>query len=327
LVARKGPIKEWHFGHEQGQERPDCVAGARNLLRRLTAEELLAAPWRVAPLSAPHPSPGRPPLEWSDEPAGAIRLAQASGPHTPAAWVPLRRSGEAAIYITIGSESPPSASAASLLAVVPLPEAASVRSESDARGFIRETMRLRWLHVPELEGMLVRARHEEAERQRHAAEAYRRSVEEQRAKAGRRWAAIRAGMPQANTGWFGAPAARSPSPLPAAAPPVPAAPPWAPGYDRSSSLQYRRLDDGTQWVLYPAAGEWRLAQVPEPVDGWDEAFPPTHAQAGVGSWLRVTNMDKLLSWFHAHTRRSVIDSDPAVIERAFTHADASDDGS
>lgn len=43
LVAKKGRINEWHFAHESGQERPECLVGALNLFSRLLMEHLQAA--------------------------------------------------------------------------------------------------------------------------------------------------------------------------------------------------------------------------------------------------------------------------------------------
>lgn len=43
LVAKKGLINEWHFAHESGQERPECLVGALNLFSRLLMEHLRAA--------------------------------------------------------------------------------------------------------------------------------------------------------------------------------------------------------------------------------------------------------------------------------------------
>ena len=40
LIARQGTEKEWHFAHEGGQERPECLVGAQNLLRRFCMEHL-----------------------------------------------------------------------------------------------------------------------------------------------------------------------------------------------------------------------------------------------------------------------------------------------
>lgn len=43
VVAKKGPINEWHFAHEAGQERPECLVGALNLFSRLLLEHLQLA--------------------------------------------------------------------------------------------------------------------------------------------------------------------------------------------------------------------------------------------------------------------------------------------
>jgi len=43
LVAKKGLINEWHFAHESGQERPECLVGALNLFSRLLFEHLTVA--------------------------------------------------------------------------------------------------------------------------------------------------------------------------------------------------------------------------------------------------------------------------------------------
>lgn len=40
LIAKQGNEKEWHFAHEGGRERPECHAGAMNMLRRLAIEHL-----------------------------------------------------------------------------------------------------------------------------------------------------------------------------------------------------------------------------------------------------------------------------------------------
>ena len=40
LVAKQGSANEWHFAHEGGQERPECLVGAQNLLRRFCMEHL-----------------------------------------------------------------------------------------------------------------------------------------------------------------------------------------------------------------------------------------------------------------------------------------------
>ena len=49
LVAKRGDVKIWHFAHEASQERPECFAGAVNLLRRLAAQDLAIRSPVVAP--------------------------------------------------------------------------------------------------------------------------------------------------------------------------------------------------------------------------------------------------------------------------------------
>ena len=67
LVAKKGEVNEWHFAHESDQERPECEAGLRNLLRRIVLEEMRATDaWVRQPFTAPNPVPGRAPLSWSN---------------------------------------------------------------------------------------------------------------------------------------------------------------------------------------------------------------------------------------------------------------------
>lgn len=49
LIAKRGEEKIWHFAHEASQERPDCLAGAVNLLRRLAIEQLRDTPILTLP--------------------------------------------------------------------------------------------------------------------------------------------------------------------------------------------------------------------------------------------------------------------------------------
>jgi hypothetical protein len=79
LIAKQGDEVQWHFAHEPGQERPECVAGAANLLRRLAAEyltgldQLVFEPYRTS-VAARHGSlfPGMIPVEWSAHPLRSL---------------------------------------------------------------------------------------------------------------------------------------------------------------------------------------------------------------------------------------------------------------
>ena len=107
-----------------------------------------------------------------------------------------------------------------------------------------------------------------------------------------------------------------PAPAPASSPAI--APDWAPGFVAGTSIHYRAMDDGSQWVCYQSgANEWRLRPVPVAHEGWDESFPLTIAVAEREAWLRVVDFGKLLLLFNAHATASRIDSDPRVIQRLF----------
>jgi hypothetical protein len=325
LVAKQGEELEWHFAHEAGNERPECPAGAMNLLRRLALEELQKlTSWPAQPFSRPHPVPGRAPLTWSATPTGQFLIAESGGPDEPAGYVTLVEGATASIHVCIGREPPPAARQGDAIAVLwcPETEGVQIRTEQDARAFVREKMALRWLSLPDFSGLLVAAKEEArlaADRLRLQQEALQRA---RAAEAGARWAQKRRALladpadpgatDQANI--TAAVTSGSMSSVPRSASPA-----WAQGLEPGGSIHYRRLDDGSQWVCYPVAGKkWRLRAVPHAFDGWDETFPPTVAVAAkIDGVLEVVNFDKLLLLFNKHAVESQIDSDPRVIERRF----------
>lgn len=324
LIAKQGEELEWHFAHEAGNERPECPAGAMNLLRRLALEELQKlTSWPAQPLSRTHPVPGRAPLTWAATPAGEILIAESGGPDEPSGYVTLLEGGTASIHVCIGREQPPTPREGEALAVLWCPETdgVQIRTEHDARAFVREQMALRWLALPDFAGLLVAAQEEArlaADKLRLHHEDFQRA---RAAEAGARWAQKRrallaepsdlAATDQANI------AAANIGVISSV--PRTASPAWAPGLEPGGSIHYRRLDDGSQWVCYPVAGKkWRLRSVPDAFDGWDETFPPTVAVAAeVDGVLEVVSFDKLLLLFNRHALESQIDSDPRVIERRF----------
>jgi hypothetical protein len=317
MVARKGPINDWHFSHEGGQERPECPAGALNLLRRLAIQELERAPSRIQDYLMAHPQPGCAPLRWTDRPVQPIRLvAGADSRSTEVARVALERSGEARIFVTIGRESPPLITSGAVLWVsVPLPEQVVIRSQADARAFVQAEMAVRWLHLPDIDGLLAAARVQAAQAMRERQEAAQRAQLLRRAEAGQRWEEIRRASAMADP-----PAAPTVD-----EPPPPAAPrhevrpvvEWAPGLAGRGSLQLRKMHDGTQWVYYPAGKYWRIAPAPELFEGWDEYFPPGVAVVDGERSLRVVDDGRILTWFHGHCVASVIDSDPVALSKHF----------
>ena len=335
LLARQGEELDWHFAHVAGQERPECPAGALNLLRRLALEELAQlGTWLAEPYCVPHPVPGQGRVCWSIAPAGPLQLQPAGAAGQPIALLPLQGGVTARVHVCLGRESPPEPAApGDALAVLwcPAPDDSPIRCEADARAFVRGSMVLRWIHLPDAMGLMAQAGREAAE------------WREQRAReAGERWAAQRRAMserPQAPSGpgleWAasGQGTTSSEAAVPAAgANPAGASSAgvnvnvdvnvdiWAPGLVPGGAIQYRALDDGTQWVCYPAgAGQYRLRPVPELHDGWEEAFPASAAVRDADNpWLRVVDFNKLLMLFRRHATASHIDSDVAQIATHFT---------
>lgn len=316
LVAKKGEINEWHFAHEQSQERPECRVGALNLLRRIALEELAASgAWPAAPFEALAGGSASP-VRWTEMPAGPLAIEQTPD-GTPLGSVMLTRGGNAAVQVCIGSQKAtlrPGGGAQAELRI-PEPAAGLIRSEDDARRFVRESMVLRWLHLPDTQGLIAAA--EQAARDKLTR--LRQMFEARQAQAaGERWAIRRSEMqreaPSVSPPARPAPAERSLKPVE-----------WAPGLAHGRSIQYRQLRDGSQWVCYytGTGGDMRLAQVPRPLDGWDECWPLSVAVPDSDRTLKVVDVGKLLDMLNAHVLGggTYIDSDPAAIERRFVIAE------
>lgn len=318
MQSKQGDRNEWHFAHVNGQERPECYAGAANLLRRLAVEQLALGGVQLPFFGVPHPLAGRAPLMWTDSFAGPLQIAGTTGSGSPQATVLLARSGQAAIYVTVGREAPPAVGEqAALWVSVPVPEGVTIRSEADARGYVRSRLGLRWLYLPETQGLLAKAQAEAADEERRLLEAFQRAEQQRALEAGRRWYSIRHGSQgQALSAGEEPPAATSPpAPRPAAV--ERCAREWCPGLAGRGSIQLRRMKDGTRWVYYPAGEYWRIAPAPVPFDGWDEYFPPAVAVVDGERTLRVVAEGKLLTWFGRDSDFTLIDSDPDAIEQKF----------
>lgn len=309
LIAKQGDALDWHFAHEAGTERPECRAGAMNLLRRLALEELNRRGLVLLPdFSVAHPLGGRGPIVWTAHSAGDLQLLEVRGAQAPAATLPLREGGSALVFVCIDRETPPSsygAGQAVLVVWCPYPEDGKIRTEAQARQFVNATLRLHWAALPDFDGRVAAAQTE--------AQAFMERLQRERAQqAGARWGAMRRAL-------HAPPVHRDEvPPAPAPAPASAVAPEWAPGLLAGSSIHYRAMDDGSQWVCYHSgATEWRLRPVPALHEGWDESFPLTIAVAEGEAWLRVVDFGKLLMLFNAHATASRIDSDPLVIQRLF----------
>jgi hypothetical protein len=161
-------VNVWHFAHEAGQEREDCLVGALNLLRRLAVEHLKAEPlirlpayqvevavafpnrvarktieWEAQPVSA----------DWRDEPAQDAAVAR----------LLLDSDAVADLFVDVGDEMPsrrvsPSSPAGVIAYFVPLPPIEALRSEASAKTHIARSGRLAWVHQPDSYGLIADVR-------------------------------------------------------------------------------------------------------------------------------------------------------------------------
>lgn len=268
LVARRGDIRNWHFAHEASQERPDCFAGAVNLLRRLAIQRLrdfgipslpvysttAATKFPLRPLSETITcSPGRASVDaWEVEPgqAGAVallRLASGTGIRLfvtvgPNAQVRTSdvRAGEGAIFFN-----------------VPLPFAAEQLKDLEAAiRHIDENGALFWRHFPDAGPLKAEAL---ARLEAEAKKPLKRSPAQ--------WEPVRSPPREA-------PAWQYAAPVPPAPAPEKDESPWAAWRKPRHAFLCYGLRDGSGWVLFPHS-DGRHVMAPYPMfDGWDEAMPP-----------------------------------------------------
>ena len=242
LIARKGEINEWHFSHESGQQRPECLAGARNLVRRYVEDFLTTRSSPPIPdvyqtwATCEHE---RVAASWNTKILGIEDWRDKPGPNTPAAKVLLERGFSADLYVVVGDEqhspAPLTTDRGSLLARVPMPDALYLRSREQLMAHLAKTIVFQWLALPDIFGVLA-----SAEEQAHqAAQAQQRH---------------RALPPM----W-----ALDIKPL-------------------SNIFCYRFKDGSRWVLYQTVKCEFLLKPWPMDEEGWDEALPPSIGRADVG---------------------------------------------
>lgn len=290
LIARKGEINEWHFSHESGQQRPECLAGARNLVRRYVEDFLTTRSSPPIPdvyqtwATCEHE---RVAASWNTKILGIEDWRDKPGPNTPAAKVLLERGFSADLYVVVGDEqhspAPLTTDRGSLLARVPMPDALYLRSREQLMAHLAKTIVFQWLALPDIFGVLASAE-EQAHQAAQAQQRHRAALQE---AAGRRWAQIRRRASDAIQDVAESAEALSifSKAAPAAdQPQTPALPPmWALDIKPLSNIFCYRFKDGSRWVLYQTVKcEFLLKPWPMDEEGWDEALPPSIGRADVG---------------------------------------------
>lgn len=289
LVAKQGSEKDWHFAHEGGQERPECEAGAINMLRRLAVEYLRGLPTLELPPFRERVTVRSPLRELSEEvdwpvrTVGTVQWFDRPPKSSPVGRCQLETGGELEIFVEIGDQvlrsHPPSPAAkASVVFWSTLPSASDLRQRLYAEQHLRSHGLFVWQHHPDVLGIAEAARARLGVQARSDEEQVERSRRRQAEEAGRKWAGI-AGRLQhpVPEGAVGSPTCE------AEANPVNLKRPqslakeydWAPDQKPGSAFIFYRLRDGSAWVVYTLQdASHAIAAWPRAEEGWDEALPP-----------------------------------------------------
>lgn len=273
LIAKQGDEKEWHFAHEAGQERPECHAGAMNMLRRLAIEYLklrevlLLPPYQVS-VRASSPLGGRSEtVEWRPQFQGPLKWLPKGTRYEPIAVGRLNSQIDANVFVEVGEPYPAKANQSAGMAgvdfVCSVPPLSDLRIRSRAEQHLRNFGRVQWRHHPDTLGLVAAAQKrvnaKAAEDAARVKEVVERQAREQQQRAQGHQVSDRS------------PTLASPAP----APKVEQHYPWAPLLNPSSAFIFYRLNDGSAWVVYTMTDD-KVAIAPWPMnEGWDEALPPS----------------------------------------------------
>lgn len=268
LVARRGEIRNWHFAHEASQERPDCFAGAVNLLRRLTISRLRELglpplPTYRAQIKTRFPHfPLSESVSWSPSTFTLERWVL-DGPVTaPVALLRLATGTHVQLWVDVGGSTEPravdlAAGKGAMVFRLPLPHTPDLlRDQAAAEQHIDDSGELVWLSCPDAEAIRLSA---QADLDRRAQSLRDESTALQRMSS----AAPVPGTELAAASW----------------PPEPAREvvdqsPWAAWRKRPHAFLFYGLKDGTAWVIFPHQdGRMFMMPYPDAFEGWDEAMP------------------------------------------------------
>jgi hypothetical protein len=271
LVARRGDVRAWHFAHEASQERPDCFAGAVNLLRRLAVErfKILGLPsvpvFRTLVTARPPLPPLHETLEWHPGDGVVERWEARLLQNACVALLRLHSGTAVRVFLEIDGASnatlaPDASDEGVLLLTIPLPSSGEdLKDMGVAVRHIDANVRSRWIRLPDANAKVAEVRQRLEDRAR--------TVRDE-AKALRR----RDGLPNL---------AARPVPPPSSHVSSPSVPPltemddspWSVWRKPRTAFLCYGLPDGTAWVLFTHR-DGRHVMAPWPLEeGWDESMP------------------------------------------------------
>ena len=281
VVAKHGEDHVWHFAHEASQERPQCLPGSVNLLRRLAIETLLRADTFALPECRTVLTLDQPYSDIQEEaawtlPVGSIVQRNLDAPfgklvaeihlmEFPACsiglWVQigelaLDKMGEFAGALTYHCQAPPKGAITSL---------------ASALTFLQEHHRWQWQRMPDVFGELEQARHRLQSRQdtlqAETISKLRNLRALMRERSTSNWSGQSPSAPRLSDIDLGR---YSPVPVP---PPLPA---WVELRKKDRPFFAYQLRDGAGfWIAMEAADHAGYYVVPGGgyFEGWDEALP------------------------------------------------------
>jgi hypothetical protein len=159
LIAKRGDQKVWHFAHEASQERPDCLAGAVNLLRRLAIEQLrdepalrLPAYRKVVSTRLPLPKLSES-IEVNAQPIGSDQWNISPVRGAAAARLMLDTGDSAALFVEVRARQTVALSlqpgTAAVLVEIPLPlDGSGLQDLAAAKAYLEDSRQIFWRQHP-----------------------------------------------------------------------------------------------------------------------------------------------------------------------------------
>lgn len=289
VVAKHGTDHAWHFAHEASQERPQCLPGSVNLLRRLAVETLLESDTLVMPecrqvfTATVHFSSVEEVACWT-LPVGRIAQRDIQAAVTkPVARYSLEGRPDCTIglWVQIGDLNLEIGGDydGELVYHCPAPSKGEITTQDSAVAFLQKHSRWRWQKLPDISG----ARRQAQERlqgrveslQAEPAERLRRLRELHRLRNGLE--PVQQRSSSTNSPEYGEESHASlleqaPAPRPE----------WADFRKKNSSFFAFQLHTSREfWIVMQAADHPGYYVVPGAGlwDGWDEALPRSFGQA------------------------------------------------
>jgi hypothetical protein len=315
VVSKQGEVNSWHFAHEAGQERPECIPGSINLLRHLAIERLqglnlLALPPCTLRVRAHGSSwPGIVEDVTWENPAVRIDQWNLDAPSTrPVAQFILP--GQTPSYVSVYVEIGPlivrrDDDDAGVIYNCPIPPEGEITTRDQAISFLTRNGYLFWSKIPDVHGEVQRTRDRliahQNERQAKLAVLQERIRAETREtdKIIAQHDYVRAHPPHQDEAAVDLP-------------------PWAAWKKPKTSFFAFQLDDDTFWVVMQSGQHDGCFVVPAPeaFDGWDEALPPSVGTADLdrGAYVSEKPIGEITAWFYGRrTKGTRIDGDSQAI--------------